>query len=506
MKKLGTYFVLLVLAICCMTGVSFAGDSIQPMEPAPGYVIAKESMYTYGGSGSDADKDLQYFTCFSYEFDKSGNITYKKLTDDQLNGNVYTVEETYRYDDAGNVISYALTGINGGQEQTQYTYDVNNNLIKEVTINSFDYETVCVKTYDENGKLIREETTDNEDNPSSSVILYTYNTDGLLETVKNTNKYTANSTTVYVDHYTYNTQGLVSKQESLTIENNAEVYKCINNYSYDVHGNILTEAISEYNHGQHEYETIKEYAYNENNLCTQVSFKRWNSYDDSKNEELHDAETITYEYDNNQNNTCITLTYDGIKQKCLICEYEKIPNYDSSDSPFVDVQNTNDYFYTPVLWAVENNITYGTDDTHFLPNQSCTRAQVVAFLWRAMGSPAPTTTECPFVDVKSSDYFYNAILWAVENGITYGTDDTHFSPNATVTRADFVTFLWRAEKRPSYNVQSTFVDIPANSYYAGAVLWAAENKVAYGVDDTHFAPAQFCTRGQVVSFLYRADR
>ena len=172
-------------------------------------------------------------------------------------------------------------------------------------------------------------------------------------------------------------------------------------------------------------------------------------------------------------------------------------------SPFIDVQNTNDYFYTPVLWAVENNITYGTDDTHFSPNQSCTRSQVVAFLWRAMGSPVPTTTECPFVDVKSSDYFYSAILWAVENGITYGTDDTHFSPNATVTRADFVTFLWRAEKRPSYDAQGTFVDIPADSYYAGAVLWAAENKVAYGVDDTHFAPAQFCTRGQVVSFLYR---
>ena len=173
------------------------------------------------------------------------------------------------------------------------------------------------------------------------------------------------------------------------------------------------------------------------------------------------------------------------------------------DSPFVDVQNVNAYFYTAVLWAVENNITYGTDDTHFSPDQSCTRSQVVAFLWRAMGSPAPTTTECPFVDVKSSDYFYSAILWAVENGITYGTDDTHFSPDATVTRADFVTFLWRAEKRPRYNVQSTFVDIPSNSYYAGAVLWAAENKVAYGVDDTHFAPAQFCTRGQVVSFLHR---
>ena len=176
---------------------------------------------------------------------------------------------------------------------------------------------------------------------------------------------------------------------------------------------------------------------------------------------------------------------------------------DDDPSPFVDVQNHNEYYYTPVLWAVENNITYGTDDTHFSPNQSCTRSQVVAFLWRAMGSPAPTTTECPFVDVKSSDYFYNAILWAVENGITYGTDDTHFSPDATVTRADFVTFLWRAEKRPSYDAQSTFVDIPSDSYYAGAVLWAAENKVAYGVDDTHFAPAQFCTRGQVVSFLYR---
>ena len=172
-------------------------------------------------------------------------------------------------------------------------------------------------------------------------------------------------------------------------------------------------------------------------------------------------------------------------------------------APFLDVQDVSLYYYRPVNWAAEHGIAAGVGAYRFAPNQSCTRAQVVAFLWRAMGSPAPTTTECPFVDVKSSDYFYNAILWAVENGITYGTDDTHFSPNATVTRADFVTFLWRAEKRPSYDAQSTFVDIPSNSYYAGAVLWAAENKVAYGVDDTHFAPAQFCTRGQVVSFLYR---
>ena len=171
--------------------------------------------------------------------------------------------------------------------------------------------------------------------------------------------------------------------------------------------------------------------------------------------------------------------------------------------PFVDVQNKKDFFYAPVLWAVEHKIAYGTDDTHFSPNRSCTRAQVVAFLWRAMGSPAPTTTKCPFVDIKSSDYFYSAILWAVEKGITYGTNSTHFSPNATVTRADFVTFLWRAENRPGYKGQSTFVDVPSNSYYASAVLWAAENKIAYGVNDTHFAPAQFCTRGQVVSFLYR---
>ena len=172
-------------------------------------------------------------------------------------------------------------------------------------------------------------------------------------------------------------------------------------------------------------------------------------------------------------------------------------------SPFIDVQNTNDYFYTPVLWAAENGITYGVDSTHFVPNQTCTRAQVVTFLWRAMGCPKPTTTNCSFVDVNSSDYFYKAILWAAENSITYGVDTTHFNPNATVTRADFVTFLWRAQGKPSHSSKCPFVDIPSKTYYYNAVLWAAENKIAYGIDNTHFAPTQFCTRGQVVTFLHR---
>lgn len=181
MKKLGTYFALLVLAICCMTGVSFAGDTIQPMDPAPGYVIAKESMYKYGESESDADRELLYASAFTFEFDKSGNITYIKTTDDSLNGNTSTTETTYRYDEAGNMLSCVSTGSYGSQEQ--YTYDANNNLIKVVTI-SDGHESICIKTYDENGNLIQEDYNDND------VTLYTYNSDGLLETVKNTHIYT----------------------------------------------------------------------------------------------------------------------------------------------------------------------------------------------------------------------------------------------------------------------------------------------------------------------------
>ena len=161
------------------------------------------------------------------------------------------------------------------------------------------------------------------------------------------------------------------------------------------------------------------------------------------------------------------------------------------------------YYYNAVLWAVGKNITAGTDAAHFSPNDTCTRAQVVAFLWRAAGNPNPKNTKNPFVDVSAGSYYYKAVLWAVENGIVYGTDATHFSPSDSCTRAQVVCFLYRYQNSPRHGTTNPFTDVKKGSYYYDAVLWAAENNIVYGTDTTHFSPNDSCTRAQVVCFLYR---
>ena len=169
---------------------------------------------------------------------------------------------------------------------------------------------------------------------------------------------------------------------------------------------------------------------------------------------------------------------------------------------FVDVF-PGDYYYDAVLWAAENGITGGVDDTHFAPNAPCTRAQIVTFLWRATGSPAPESSVNPFADVAEGSYYYDAVLWAVEQGITKGTSDTTFSPNANCTRAQIVTFLWRSQKSPAADGVNPFTDVAADAYYADAVLWAAESGVTSGTTATTFSPNATCTRAQIVTFLYR---
>lgn len=172
------------------------------------------------------------------------------------------------------------------------------------------------------------------------------------------------------------------------------------------------------------------------------------------------------------------------------------------ENPFVDVYE-NDYYYKSVLWAVDKGITAGVDDTRFGSDEVCTRAQAVTFLWRAIGSPEPETTTNPFVDVTEKNYYYKAVLWASENKITNGTDKTHFSPDATVTRAQFVSFLWRLQGKEEASISNPFVDVYETDYYYKPVLWAVENKITAGTDATRFSPDGSCLRCQVVTFLYR---
>lgn len=173
-----------------------------------------------------------------------------------------------------------------------------------------------------------------------------------------------------------------------------------------------------------------------------------------------------------------------------------------SAQTFVDVPE-NAYYAPAVAWAVEKGVTEGTSATTFSPDAACTRAQIVTFLYRAAGSPAVKSTVNPFTDVTASDYYYNAVLWAVENGITTGTSETTFSPNESCTRAQCVTFLYRAVGSAA-TAKASFTDVSADAYYAPAVDWAVEKGVTTGTSATTFSPDDACTRAQIVTFLYRA--
>ena len=198
-----------------------------------------------------------------------------------------------------------------------------------------------------------------------------------------------------------------------------------------------------------------------------------------------------------------------ISQDNTVYTYEEILDYlrsldVSDDEPIFDDVPVGEWFETPVAWAVANNITQGTGAGKFSPEDDCTRAQVVTFLWRAAGEPMPESTVNPFTDVSSSDWFYNAVLWAVENNITVGVGGGKFGTEQTCTRAQVATFLWRTAGEPQHHVvDDPFIDL-AEDWYVDPVLWAFENQITQGDGAANtFNPAGECTRAQIVTFLYR---
>ena len=197
-----------------------------------------------------------------------------------------------------------------------------------------------------------------------------------------------------------------------------------------------------------------------------------------------------------------SYTFENVRRTHTIEVIFMKANGNPQTGVFVDVA-TGSYYEDAVDWAVENGITKGTDDTHFSPDGICTRAQAVTFLWRAAGSPEPETRTMPFTDIPVGSYYYDAVLWAVENGITKGTSDTTFSPNMTCTRAQIVAFLWRSEKSPAAGTANPFADVKSTAYYADAVLWAVKENITKGTTNTTFSPNADCTRAQIVTFLYR---
>lgn len=201
----------------------------------------------------------------------------------------------------------------------------------------------------------------------------------------------------------------------------------------------------------------------------------------------------------------------GIKYTEYLCElgHEFVDNIcvrcgaSASTEGFTDI-SSDKYYFDAINWAVGSGITLGTTESTFSPNDVCTRAQIVTFLWRAAGRPVYNDGVLQFVDVPQSAYYYNAVKWAERNNITEGTDSTHFSPNATCTRAQIVTFLMRAKRFTGDAPDVDFVDVTVGSYYYKAVCWATKYGVTLGTDATHFSPNAGCTRAQVVTFLYRA--
>ena len=200
-----------------------------------------------------------------------------------------------------------------------------------------------------------------------------------------------------------------------------------------------------------------------------------------------------------------SYTFENVRRTHTIEVIFMKANGNPQTGVFVDVA-TGSYYEDAVDWAVENGITKGTDDTHFSPDGICTRAQAVTFLWRTAGSPKPETRAMPFTDVPVGSYYYDAVLWAVENGITKGTSDTTFSPNMTCSRAQIVAFLWRSEKSPAAGTANPFADVKSTAYYADAVLWAVKENITKGTTSTTFSPNADCTRAQIVTFLWRCKK
>ncbi len=162
------------------------------------------------------------------------------------------------------------------------------------------------------------------------------------------------------------------------------------------------------------------------------------------------------------------------------------------------------YYAKAVAWAAEQGVTAGVSETEFAPENSCTRSQILMFLWKAAGSPAAKGTENPFADISEQDAYYQAVLWAVENGIALGVDEQTFAPDDTVTRAQAVAFLHRAAGNTGVGGQQQFDDVSAEDYYAEAVAWALEQGITSGTGNNRFSPADHCTRAQIVTFLYNS--
>ena len=461
------------------------------------------------------------------EYDSEGNITKITYTFPDENGKPDEIAHTWQYDSQGREVRYT----DGAWDLTiEYTYDSQSRVARETISNTSNDSVVLLYSYDDQGRLAEKKL---ESDAAPGVDAYTYDGKNLVkvESVSDGVKSEA--------LYTYDQDGrLTEKKETRYDPDGYGTVKVTESqttsYVYDDAGRVVNlKSVRTDNEGKRDLTDEYQWVYfQDGKLSKEVfAFELLNEadqyerhtrdcsvhYDSAGRVSSVDAEKSTYHYtyDENGNNTEIaikdeedgeytyTFTYEPVKAEAPAApEIPVKPAGPASPASFADVP-AGVWYEAPVAWAVEKGVTTGTSSDTFSPDQPCTRAQVVTFLWRAMGQPQAFGAEA-FTDVEKGSWYEDAVAWAVEKGITTGTSETTFSPNDPCTRGQVATFLWRAMDKPQAMMGADlFTDVPEDAYFFQPVLWALDKGVTTGTSEGVFSPDDACTRAQVVTFLYR---
>ena len=430
---------------------------------------AADGYYITGQSTKYAESDSTEVDTYSFGFNSNGDVIWGigKRTSGDLTYNCYKIQNTY--DDNGRLtksVSDIAEELEGLVDRT-YTYDNDGNLTASTCYRHMFMD--------------------------AGQMSYTYEYGDHQVTVKYYEKVMAGVNMLFGTYvYTLDDHGNVLKCEIEGGEWN-KGSKTVD-YTYDAKGNLISIVTT--TEGEDDKTETTTFEYNDKNLCVKETRTPSKYYVENNNVQ---PTVITYEYDANGN--AVKETVQGNMD--YTSEITYAPLADSKKSQFTDV-GTDEYYTDAVIWATANGITTGVSAKEFCPGNPCTRAQLVTFLWRAAGSPDPKDSTNPFTDVNPNAYYAKAVLWAVENGITNGTSKTEFSPDAKCTRAQIVTFIYRAAGEPEVeSTGSTFTDVNPKAYYAKAVLWAVKNGITNGYANGEFRPDSTCTRAQGVTFLYR---
>ena len=519
MKKTKRYLALMMIIVLILNLSSIlvsAEDS--ELESQPGFLLSKRSVEwlseeIFPGEAFD-------FTTQEYQYDETGKLIKATYTDPDGTAS----STTYTYDSAGRLLS---ENTEGGYNIT-YTYNEKGNETSEVIHDNptAGYNDSTITTYDVLDRVI---------NIEHSYYMYDQFSSAFVKQTK---------TKTFI--YDGNSENPSEMDEKETAEGSTYISETKTVYTYDANGNLLTETstnkwgttsitydgkgniLSEVNDM---YENT--YTYDQAGRCLthvkrsksgdEVSTTR-NTYDDHGNlastsldfvasyDQYSYTDEYRNEYDSYGNLIKRTTIEGGEETYSVYYEYIRLgqtgENKPDSSVPsakpgaFTDVSE-NDYYYDAVQWAIGKDITTGTTETTFGPGNPCTRAQAVTFLWRAEGCPAPKGSTNKFTDVPAGQYYSSAVAWAVENGIVNGTSDTEFSPNLTCNRAQIVTMLYRLAGSLVTQGTVNFTDVPSGQYYFAAVQWAVSISITTGTTATTFGPNDTCIRAQIVTFLYR---